>query len=116
MAKSKAFYGCRKAKISSQTCIHPDIPYQITGPLLPIFTMQLCHKTPRIKYLSRSLARLNSILWCPADDEIGDAADEYLAEQYYDEIREKYSEAHEQARLKHEEDQHGYDEHHAVIS
>ena len=49
----------------------------------------------------------------PPDDEIGDAANEYLAEQYDNEIQELYREAQEQARLKHEEGQHGHDEHHA---
>ena len=36
----------------------------------------------------------------PPDDEIGDAANEYLAEQYDNEIQEFYREAQEQARLK----------------
>ena len=65
---------------SNQTKNHPDIPYLITDPLPPIFSMQLCHRSCPIHFLSRSMPRLDSILWCPPDDEILDAAEEYPSE------------------------------------
>ena len=67
---------------SSQTSSDPDIPYKITDPLPPIFSMQLCHKSCPIHFLSRSIPNLNSILRCPPDDKILNAAEEYLSEQY----------------------------------
>ena len=47
------------------------------------------------------MPNLNSIIWCPPDDEYLDAAEEFLAEQYDQEIEEFYLEAREQARVKH---------------
>ena len=76
----------QKKEALSPTESHPDIPYKITDPLPPIFSMQLCHKSRPIHFLSRSIPNLNSILWCPPDDEILDAAEEYLSEQYDREI------------------------------
>ena len=60
------------------------------------------------------MPNLNSILWCPPDDEYLDAAEEFLAEQYDREIEEFYLEAREQARVKHGAEQHGQLEHEGV--
>ena len=94
----------------SQTNSYPDIPYKITDPLPPIFSMQLCHKSRPIHFLSRSIPNLNSILWCPPDDKILDAAEEYLSEQYDREIEEFYL----QALEAHEAGPHGQQEHQSV--
>jgi hypothetical protein len=76
--------------------------------------MQLCHRSRPIHFLSRSIPNLNSILWCPPDDEALDAAEEYLSEQYDREIEEFYLQARDQALMKHEAEQHGQQEHQAV--
>ena len=68
--------------------------------------MQLCHRSRPIHFLSRSLPRLDSILWCPPDDEILDAAEEYLSEQYDREIEDFYLQAQEQACVQHGTAQH----------
>ena len=57
-----------KQDISSQTDTNEDIPYKVTDPLPPIFSMQLRHKSRPIKFLSRSIPNFNSILWCPPDE------------------------------------------------
>ena len=84
---------------SSQTDNHPDLPYQITAPLPPIFNLQLCRRTPRI-HLSKSLLALNTISWCPPDDVVLDAAEEALNDQYDRQVNEFYSEAWEAAHAK----------------
>jgi FtsZ-binding cell division protein ZapB len=99
-----------KKEIASQTDSHPDIPYLVTDPLPPIFSLQLRYKSRPINFLSRSIPNLSSILWCPPDDEYCDAADEYLADQYDREIEEFYLEAREQARVQHGVGQHGQHE------
>ena len=88
-------------EVCSQTNANPDVPYLVTDPLPAIFSSQLCYKSRPIHFLSRSMPNLNSILWCPPDDEYLDAAEEFLAEQYDREIQEFYLEAREQARVKH---------------
>ena len=75
-----------KKEAPSQTDSLPDIPYHITEPLPPIFSSQLRYKSRPINFLSRSIPNLNSILWCPPEDEYCDAANEYLADQYDREI------------------------------
>ena len=52
----------------------------------------------------------NLVLWCPPDDEILDAAEEYLSEQYDREIEEFYL----QALEAHEAGPHGQQEHQSV--
>ena len=79
---------------SNQTDNHPDIPCLITDPMPPIFSMPLCHRSRPIHFLSRSLPRLDSIMWCPPDEE-------YLSEQYDREIEDFYLQAQEQARVQH---------------
>ena len=98
---------------SNQTDNHPDIPYRITDPLPPIFSMQLCHKSRPIHFLSRSIPNLNSILWCPPDDEFLDAAEEYLSEQYDQEIEDFYLQAQDQACVQHGTVQHAQAQHQA---
>jgi hypothetical protein len=98
---------------SNQTKNHPDIPYLITNPRPPLFSMQLCHRSRPIHFLSRSLPRLDSILWCPPDDEFLNAAEEYLSEQCDREIEDFYLQAQEQARVEHGTAQHGQAEHQA---
>ena len=87
---------------TSQTDSHPEVPYLVTDPLPPIFSSQLCYRSRPIHFLSRSLPKLNRILWCPPDDDYIDEAEEFLAEQYDREIRDFYLDAQEQARLRHE--------------
>jgi hypothetical protein len=96
-----------KQDISSQTDTNEDIPYKVTDPLPPIFSMQLCHKSRPIKFLSRSIPNFNSILWCPPDDDQIDEIEEFLADQYDREIEEFYLDAREEARVKHSADQLG---------
>ena len=68
--------------------------------------MELCRKSRPINLLSISIPNLNSILWCPPDNDFTDAAEEYLADQYDREIQECYLDAQEQARVKHAGDFH----------
>ena len=75
---------------SSQTHQHPEIPYKITSPLPPIFSSQLCFSTPPIHFLSRSLPQLDKIKWCQPEEYMVDDADEYLNNQYYQEIKDYY--------------------------
>ena len=81
-----------------QTDNHPEIPYAITTPLPPIFSSQLCHATPPIHFLSRSLPRLDKISWCEPDDHIVNEAEEYLNFQYDQEIKQFYQDAKQQAQ------------------
>ena len=55
--------------ICCQTDQHPDIPYQITTPLPPIFNSMLCHKSKPIRFLSKSLPSLDCICWVKPPDE-----------------------------------------------
>ena len=86
-----------KQSVSSQTNSHFDIPYLVTDPLPPIFSMELRYKTKPIHFLSKSIPNLDSILWCPPDDEYLDEAEEYLCQQYDREVKEFYIEAREKA-------------------
>ena len=96
--------------MSSQTNSHFDIPYLVTDPLPPIFSMELRYKTKPIHFLSKSIPNLDSILWCPPDDEYLDEAEEYLSEQYDREVKDFYLEAREKAFYNHREDYHGHDQ------
>ena len=77
----------------SQTDQHPDLPLKITDPLPPIFSSQLCHKTPSILFLSRSLPNLDKICWSKPDDAYLDEAEEYLNNQYDQEVKQFYLDA-----------------------
>ena len=81
-----------------QTDSHPEIPYDVTAPLPPIFSLQLCHTTPPINFLSRSLPRLDKIRWCQPNEYMVDDAEEYLNYQYEQEIKEFYRGAKNKAR------------------
>ena len=87
--------------VPTQTDQHPDIPYLITSALPPIFSSQLCHRTPKINFLSSSVPNLDSICWIKNDDDDPylDEAEEFLSEQYDREISNFYLEKQEQARV-----------------
>ena len=87
----------------------------MTDPLPPIFSLELRHKSRPIHFLSRSIPNLNSVLSCPPDDDFTYADEEYLVEQYDREIEDFYSEALEQAQVRHSaEQQQGHAGHQAV--
>jgi hypothetical protein len=80
----------RFLSISSQTLANQDVPYSITEPLPPIFISQLLHHTKPIRFLSRSLPKLDSICWGKLNDtfeDLADQAEEALNDQYDREIR-----------------------------
>ena len=76
--------------------------------------MQLVHRSRPIHILSRSMPNLNSILWCPPDDRVFDAAKEFLNEQYDREIQEFYLNARDQALARRGTAQHVHEEHQVV--
>ena len=53
---------------TTQSEENSDIPYCITSPLPPIFSSNLCHISPRIRFLSNSLLDLDHILWVKPDN------------------------------------------------
>ena len=81
-----------------QTDNHPEIPYEITTPLPPIFSSQLCYATPPIHFLSRSLPRLDKICWSEPEDYMVDEAEEFLNFQYDQQIKQFYQDAKQQAQ------------------
>ena len=83
-----------------QTDQHPDLPLKITDPLPPIFSSQLCHRTPPIHFLSRSLPNLDKICWSKPDGTNLDEAEEYLNYQYDQEVKQFYLEARVEALNK----------------
>ena len=87
-----------------QTDHTPDLPYKITSPLPPIFSSQLCHATPPIHFLSRSLPRLDKICWVKPDDSYVDEAEEFLNYQYDQQVKQFYLDAKEQAQVKRKAD------------
>ena len=56
----------QKQDAISQTKSHPDIPYKLTDPLPPIFSMELRHKSRPIHFLSRSIPNLTESVVQPA--------------------------------------------------
>ena len=86
-------------EVSCQTDQHPDMPYEITLPLPPIFNSQLFHHTKPINFLARSLPSLDSICWGPRiEDNLTDQVEEALAEMYDREIDEFYLSERERSR------------------
>ena len=85
---------------STQTESHPDIPYEITSPLPPIFNSQLCHHSKRILHLSNSLPNLHTIDWVKVslEDQIRDEAEQALSDQYDRQVENFYDEARNKAR------------------
>ena len=94
----------QQSSISCQTDPHPEIPYNITSPLPPIFNSQLCHHTKPIRFLSRSLFNLDTIDWVEVtpEDIIRDEAEQALCDQYDREIEHFYIEAKDKAVALHE--------------
>ena len=84
---------------SWQTDSNPDVPYEITCPLPPIFSSKLCHPTRRI-FLSNSLPNISTIEWVKPDDSFQDEAEEALCEQYDRQVAEFYLEEREAAVQK----------------
>ena len=96
----KAKLKIRKESKICQTDQTPDLPYEINSPLPPIFSSQLCHATPPIHFLSRSLPRLDKICWVQSEDNYLDEAEEFLNYQYDQQIKQFYLDAKEQAVAK----------------
>ena len=82
---------------SSQTEPNFDIPYHISAQLPPIFSSKLCNITPRIKYLSRSLPNLDTILWVTPDTSY---VDEFLSQQHENMVKQVYISRREQAQAR----------------
>ena len=54
----------------SQTMVNDKSSYDVNKPLPDIFNFDLCHIAPKIRFLSRSLPNLNTILWMkPIDND-----------------------------------------------
>ena len=53
-----------------------------------------------IHFLSRSLPRLDKIKWCQPEEYMVDDMDEYLNDQYEQELKDFYTEAREEARAR----------------
>ena len=85
---------------SCQTDAHPDLPYQITSPLPPIFSSQFCRHTPKIRFWSRSLPKLDSVDWWNKTeaDFIEEEIADYEAELYDREIEDFYKLKQDEAR------------------
>ena len=83
-----------------QTDHHLDIPYQIKASLPPIFSSQLCHTTPPIHFLSRSLPRLDKIKWCQPEEYEVDEYDEYIYDQHKQNLKDFYEEARRESKAK----------------
>ena len=94
-----------KVNDSTQTDSNPDTPYRITDPLPPIFSSQLCHQSPRIHLLTKSLPNVNTIDWVTITPEeaLRDEAEEALSQHHDDQISYFYKEATERARAKKKE-------------
>ena len=82
-----------------QTDQHPEIPYSISDPLPPIFSVQLCHFSSRIGCLSNSLPNFNTICWVKSDNTFQDEAEEALNEHYDNQIKEFYISERERVKL-----------------
>ena len=85
---------------SSQTEPNFDIPYHISAQLPPIFSSKLCNINPRIKYLSRSLPNLDTILWVSPDTSYVDEAEEFLSQQHENMVKQLYISRREQAQAR----------------
>ena len=80
-----------------QTDSHPEIPYEVTSPLPPIFGNQLCWKS-RLFHFSKSLPSLDKLCWCKPDYDFTDEAEEALNEQYDRQVREFYEDERDRVR------------------
>ena len=85
---------------ASQTQSHPDIPYNISAPLPPIFSSQLCYSSKRIQHISSSLPKLSTLGWVRVteDDILRDKAEQALSDQYDRQIEDYYLEEKEKSK------------------
>ena len=90
---------------STQTDSHPDAPYEITSALPPIFSSQLCHQSPQIRFLANSLPNLSTIAWIKITPEeaLRDAAEDALNDQHDRQIAEFYISERDRVRNQREE-------------
>ena len=97
---SQKSFSSNKPSKFTQTEPHPEIPYNVTSPLPPIFNSQLCHQSKRLPYLSNSLPNLHTIDWVTVmeGDKIRDMAEEALCDQYDRQVEDFYHEARDKAR------------------
>ena len=94
---NNANFQIHHSTMSCQTDAHPDIPYQITSPLPPLFGSKLCYYSRHFKSMSSSLPDLWNVNYTTSDDLL-DAAEEALAEEYEKEVDDFYLE--EENRVK----------------
>ena len=85
------------SSVSCQTDSHPDIPYQITYPLPPIFSSELCYKSRPI-FLSDSLPNLASISQFKPSYAFAEEAEIALSEQYDRQVKEFYEDERDRVR------------------
>ena len=81
-----------------QTDGHPDLPIEITSPLPPIFSSELCHATPPARFISHSMPRLDLICWASPEDWCVDDVDDFLNYQHDEQIKLFYLDAKQQAK------------------
>ena len=84
----------------TQTQANIDTPYDISAPLPPIFSSNLCRITPPIKFLSRSLPNLSTILWVTPSADYLDEAEEFLSQQHDNMVKQMYRVKKEQAEIR----------------
>ena len=84
----------------SQTEASIDSPYDVKSPLPPIFSSNLCRITPPIKFLSRSLPNLSTILWVLPNTNYLDEAEEFLSQQHENMVKQMYRVKKEQAQTR----------------
>ena len=83
--------------VACQTNAHPDIPYQVTSTLPPIFSSELCYNSRPI-FLSNSLPNLARMSQFQPTNDFTDEAEEALSEQHDRQIREFYEDERERVR------------------
>ena len=85
---------------ASQTQSHPDIPYNISAPLPPIFSSQLCYSSKQIKHISSSLLNLSTLGWVRVTEQdiLSDKAEQALSDQYDRQIEDYYPEEREKSK------------------
>ena len=89
--------GPTRVSVSCQTDAHPDIPYQITSPLPPIFSSELCYRSRPI-FFSNSLPNLARMTQFLPTSDFNEEAEEALSEQHDRQVREFYLDERERVR------------------
>ena len=84
----------------TQTQANIDTTYDISAPLPPIFSSNLCRITLPIKFLSRSLPNLSTILWVTPSADYLDEAEEFLSQQHDNMVKQMYRVKKEQAEIR----------------